>query len=100
MILKTHDLGPGRFLGQLPILAWTRAVLAGLILAASVGTAIAQTDGTAAVLPAVTEAPQVGTAMSATPMPMVENGYMEQELFLEGGYPLPDHGSNGGCHPD
>lgn len=84
MILKRHDLGPRRLSGQFPILAWMRAAVTGLILAASVGMAAAQTDGAAPVLPTVKEALQIGSAMSATSMPMAEHGYMEQELFLSG----------------
>lgn len=84
MILKTYDLLPRRLPEQSPILTWMRAAVTGLFLAASAGMAAAQSDGTAAVLPTVREAPQVGTAMSATLMPMAEHGYTEQELFLAG----------------
>jgi hypothetical protein len=83
MTLPAHRLQPHRS-ARRSIPAWARAAVSGLVFAASIGMAAAQIDDAAAPLPAVHQAPATGKPMSATVMPMAENGYVEQELFLEG----------------
>ncbi|HEY5714894.1 MAG TPA: alpha/beta hydrolase domain-containing protein, partial [Psychromonas sp.] len=64
------------------ILRWTASILASIVLTACAGND--GNYGSVDSLPTAVTPPAFGTPMSATVMPMQENGYVEKEYFIKG----------------